>query len=349
MKISIVIPAYNGETYLGLTIRSALEQTRPADEVIVVDDASTDRTADIAQSPEWKPHVRYLYCEKSAGFVDAWNRAVEKASGNFVSILHQDDVLYPDYLRCMEKTLSRYPHVKHMYSACDTIDKDGIVTKAPPIPHSFDPVLYFGEQYARNYLDGVMANNHIHRCPGVTTDRELLLRDCTYRTEAGHIADDDFFLRVGAFTDVVGISQPLAAFRHHPQATTSLVDLLSLKLAQDYVFQVRYHKENITLLKGDDIEKISRQAVRFINLLLFQSLLYKKKDWTSKALELRIELEEILPSYFKPNLPGWAKLLWRTISGSNQNRQIATLYVNILNFLIKGRSAFLRSPADKNV
>jgi glycosyltransferase involved in cell wall biosynthesis len=343
VKFSIVIPAHNGEAYLALAIISALAQTRPADEVIVVNDASSDRTAEIARSAKWTSRVKYFYCEKSAGFVDAWNRAVKKASGDFVSILHQDDVLYPDYLHHVEKALSKYPETRHLYSACETIDKDGNVIKTPPMPHSLDPVFYSGEQYARNYLDGVMANNHVHRCPGVTTERELLICDCTYRSEAGHIADDDFFLRVGAFTGVVGISQPLAAFRHHPKATTSRLGQLTLTLARDYVFQVRYHKENTTLLKGGDIEKINRQAVRFINLLLFQSLLYNKNDWTSKALSLRVELDNLLPSFFEPNLPRWAKLLWRLTHDSDQHFRIAMAYVIIIHFFIRVRDTVSRS------
>jgi glycosyltransferase involved in cell wall biosynthesis len=346
MKFSIVIPAYNGEAYLALAIKSALEQSRPADEVVVVDDASTDRTAEIAQSQEWKRPVKYFHCEKSSGFVEAWNRAIHQTSGDFVSILHQDDLLSPDYLHHMEEALLRHPHVKHLYAACTYIDENGSITKMPPEPHSLEPVLYTGQAYARNYLDGVVTNNHIHRCPGVTTSRELLANDCTYRSEAGHIADDDFFLRVGAYTDVVGISHPLASFRHHAKATTSRLDLLSLNLARDYVFQSRYHKENETLLGEGDSAKIHQQAVRFINLLLFQSLLYKKEEWTTKALELRIEFNEIYPDFFDKNLPKWARPLWKIVSASNPKNRTAALYVNFLNGFIKARD-YVSSITDK--
>jgi glycosyltransferase involved in cell wall biosynthesis len=58
MQFSVVIPAHNGELYLRLTIESALNQTRKADEIIVVDDASTDKTAEIAQSLEYRASVR---------------------------------------------------------------------------------------------------------------------------------------------------------------------------------------------------------------------------------------------------------------------------------------------------
>ena len=81
--------------------------------------------------------------------------------------------------------------------------------------------------------------------------------------------------------------------------------------------------------------------VCLVNLLLFQSILYKRNDWTSKALGIRNELEDILPAYFKPNLPVWARPLWGVVASSGKNRRFATLYVNFLNFLIKGRDSIL--------
>jgi glycosyltransferase involved in cell wall biosynthesis len=346
ISISIIIPAHNGEKFIRRAIASAMHQTRKADEVIVADDASTDCTAEIAQSAEWGGYVQYYYHEKSRGFVDAWNQAIRRATSDFVTILHQDDVLYPEYLDTIEKAIHYYPKVRHGYVACDYIDEAGDIIKTPQWPYSSAPVLYSGRQYAHNYLHGMVTNNHIHRCAGVATSRELLLNECTYREEAGHIADDDFFLRVGAYTDVVGISQPLAGFRHHMHSVTGTLDLLSLVLARDYVFQVRFHRDNKTLL-DDDVKKLQFQAVKFINLLLFQSLLYKQQEWTKTALALRDELDGMLPSYMEKNLPFWARQMWRITPGNGRRSRAATLYAAVLNAGIKSRN-FLKTLKDKS-
>ncbi len=71
IRFSIVIPAHYGKVYLRFAIKSVLNQTRQADEVVVVDDASTDNTEKIAWSSEWKGMVKYYYNEPSTGFVDA--------------------------------------------------------------------------------------------------------------------------------------------------------------------------------------------------------------------------------------------------------------------------------------
>jgi glycosyltransferase involved in cell wall biosynthesis len=346
MKFSVVIPAHNGARYLRFTLESALNQARRADEIILFDDGSTDQTRAIAKSPGWDGSIKYFYNDKPTGFVDSWNRAVRKATGDFVIILHQDDLLHPNYLAYVENALRLYPHVRHVYVACNYIDEWGNVIRVPPGPHSVEPILYPGKQYAKNYLNGMIKNQHIHRCPGVATAKDLLLNQCSYRKEAGHIADDDFFLRVGAYTDVVGISEPLASFRIHPRSTTSNENALTLKLAEDYIFQLRYNRGNKTLLESEDIAKLDKQAVKFINLLLFQSFLYKQKDWMKKCFELHHEIEETVPGVMNQNSPSWAMFLWGISSSDNEENHLATLYVKCLRALIGIRDSLI--PTSKN-
>lgn len=337
MRFSIVIPAHNGERYLAEAVSSALAQKRQADEIIVIDDASTDRTAEIVRSPEFSGRVAYLFNDRPTGFVDAWNRAVVSASGEFVTILHQDDLLDPGYLACVEPALKRFPEVRHVYAACRYIDAGGNVVSEPAGPYSPEPVLYGGRDYARAYLAGVSANRHIHRCPGVTTSRNLLLEECTYRKEAGHIADDDFFIRVGGFTDVAGFSRPLASYRQHENSATSRLDLLSLRLARDYLFQVDWHRREGGLLAPADVEIIDRLAVRFVNLLLFQALLFDNVEWRMEALRLREELERLLPGYMGRMIPAWARPMWRL---ADRGGIMAGSYVRLLHEAIRGRDFF---------
>jgi glycosyltransferase involved in cell wall biosynthesis len=335
---SIVIPACNGERYLKLAIESALNQTRPGDEIVVVDDASTDGTAAICHPYELERHIKYFFNERSTGFVDAWNRAVAKASGDFVTILHQDDLLHPEYIETMEKALITHPQVRHLYTGCNYLDEGGKLIRTTPPPHSRKPILYSGRQYAHNYLTGVIQNSHIHRCPGVMTSRALLISLCTYRKEAGHIADNDFFYRVGAFTDVIGISQPLASFRVHRHSETGKLVSLAQRLARDYVFQARYHKENDTLFDCEDITEINRTVIQFISRLLFQALLYKKQEWMEEAFRLREELEVLLPLFTENNMPFWARIMWKMARLKKKNLG-ATLYAKALHMAVRTRNA----------
>lgn len=241
MTFSIVIPTYNGADFVAQAIESALNQTRPADEVIVSDDGSTDETINIVKKYGEKIKV-FPNPNGPSGFVQGWNNAISHATMDFISILHQDDLLALSFLEEAEKALTQYPKVKHLFAPCNYIDETGKVTSTPSFCDN-SVKYYSGKQYVKAYY--TLGNPHIHRCPGVITHRDIF-KVCQYRPEAGHIADDDFFYRVGQHTDVVGLMKPLASYRMHSKSETGHIgDVeLSKRLLQGYDFQVKHFKEN---------------------------------------------------------------------------------------------------------
>ena len=91
--VSVVLPVFNGELFLSEAIESVLAQTWSPVELIVVDDGSTDRSAEIARGYP----LTYLHQENS-GVAAARNRGIEAAQGELVSFVDQDDVWLPDKL-----------------------------------------------------------------------------------------------------------------------------------------------------------------------------------------------------------------------------------------------------------
>jgi len=92
--VSILIPAYNAERWLAQTIRSALAQTWPKKEIIVVDDGSRDGTLGVARGFE-SPSVLVL-TQENRGASTARNRALSHANGEYIQWLDADDLLAPD-------------------------------------------------------------------------------------------------------------------------------------------------------------------------------------------------------------------------------------------------------------
>lgn len=340
MRFSIVIPAYNGEKFVKLAVESCIKQSRTADEIIVVDDASTDKTAEVIKPYLKKNNVKYFYNHKSTGFVDAWNRCIKKATGDFVTILHQDDLLHPEYLKNVEKAAKKFPKARHFYSACNYVDEHGKITQPPQDFHSIEPTLYSGKKYAQNYLDGVLKNKHIHRCPGVTTSRDLLARKCTYRKEAGHIADDDFFYRVGMFTDVVGISQPLASFRIHANSTTGQQANLSSVLIKDYFFQIKYHQDSPTLFNPKDIQMFHRITSKLMTQMLVQSIIFKDDELYLASIDNKEQFEKLLQVPYGKYLPLWGQVLW-CLSPQRVNHRRVNYLSKIIVKLIAVKHYFL--------
>lgn len=95
--LSIVIPTFNGAKYLEETIDSALSQTWPMCEVIIVDDGSTDATPELIKRYASLANVTVLASPVNAGAPSNYNRGVVLSRGTYLTFLDQDDVLLPDY------------------------------------------------------------------------------------------------------------------------------------------------------------------------------------------------------------------------------------------------------------
>lgn len=96
-EVSVIIPAYNTESYIARAIASALDQTLHNIEVLVVDDASTDSTAEVARRFQ-DERVRVLVNDQNMGAAGARNRALREARGNWIAVLDSDDWYAPERL-----------------------------------------------------------------------------------------------------------------------------------------------------------------------------------------------------------------------------------------------------------
>ena len=103
--VSVLVAAYNAEQTIAMAVRSALAQTAHLHEVIVVDDASTDRTLDILHGIA-DPRLRVLRQSARQGPGVARNRAMEMATGQWLAILDADDAFEPQRL---ERLLAGFP------------------------------------------------------------------------------------------------------------------------------------------------------------------------------------------------------------------------------------------------
>lgn len=92
--VSILIPAYNAERWIGDTIQSALAQTCPRKEIIIVDDGSKDRTIEVARTFASKGVL--VVGQENQGAAGARNKALTFAQGNYIQWLDADDLLAPD-------------------------------------------------------------------------------------------------------------------------------------------------------------------------------------------------------------------------------------------------------------
>ncbi len=122
-KVTIIIPVYNGQNYLKEAIESALAQTYKNKEIIVVNDGSNDKTAEIAKS--FGKKIKY-YEKENGGVATALNLGIEKMTGDYFSWLSHDDLYYPNKLERQISFLENYKDKDIiLYSDYSIIDSEG--------------------------------------------------------------------------------------------------------------------------------------------------------------------------------------------------------------------------------
>ena len=121
MTISVLIPAYNCEATIQATLDSVLRQTVRPDEILVMDDGSTDSTASILES--YKPHIA-VFRQANQGLSGARNGLVGRARSDLVAFLDSDDLWHPRYLEAHLSLFAQYPEAAATFAAHITFDKD---------------------------------------------------------------------------------------------------------------------------------------------------------------------------------------------------------------------------------
>ena len=214
-SISMIIPAYNAERYIGFTIESLLRQTHSDLEIIVVDDGSTDRTYDIACRYAAEDSRITVLTQGNAGVATARNRAIDVAKGEFLGFVDADDIWHPT---AVAKMLSRFEGASSdlgvVYAWSTDIDEEnrpiGGVHVSRASGHVY-PLLLF-----HNFLGNASS----------TIIRGTSLREAgDYRPEFDLGCEDlDLYLRLAARFDYDVVPEFLVAYRRTPGAMSSHVE-----------------------------------------------------------------------------------------------------------------------------
>ena len=194
-RVSIVIPVYNGADYLAEAVDSALAQTYPDCEVIVVNDGSSDggATRQVAQS--YGGRIRYFE-KANGGVATALNLGIERMTGDYFSWLSHDDVFLPDKVEAQLAVCARAesPETTVVYSGYDLMDGQG----RPVGPCGFESLLPVSRTSDPLY---VFLHGGLHAC-AMLIPKRLFDRFGTFDVNLRTTQDSDFWLRLCRQRDV---------------------------------------------------------------------------------------------------------------------------------------------------
>ena len=156
-EVSVLMSVYNGERYIEQSIRSVLDQTLENFELLILDDASTDRTADIVL--EFRDErISFRQSNVNKGLFFNLNRLIETASAPVVKLWSQDDLMTTDCLTTGARFFADHPEVGCFYCSCDYIGEDGELVGT--LPYDTTPLLLSREVADRfSLLYGCLAGN----------------------------------------------------------------------------------------------------------------------------------------------------------------------------------------------
>ncbi|KKQ24791.1 MAG: Glycosyl transferase family 2 [Candidatus Roizmanbacteria bacterium GW2011_GWC2_37_13] len=123
-KVSIIIPSYNHEKYVGYALESVFSQTFQDFEIIITDDNSQDKTVEEIKKFN-DPRIKLYPSMKNQGVCVAINNCLEHCRGEYVAHLNSDDAFFPDKLEKQVKYLDNHPKIGAVFSQVRMIDEEG--------------------------------------------------------------------------------------------------------------------------------------------------------------------------------------------------------------------------------
>lgn len=294
--VSICIPTYNAEKTLHETLNSILNQTYRNLDIQIVDNASTDRTLEVAASFS-DERVRILAHDKNVGAEGNFNRCIALAEGKYTAIFHADDVYEPHMLEKQIAFLEQHQAVGGVFTEAVIIDENGAIQGSLAAYPKQSGDVFSIYNFPQLFKD-VLKHSNFLICPSA------MLRTDLYKskikvwngTAFKSSADLDVWLRAAEAGPIAILHEKLMRYRissmQFSSALRSRVERSDFLLVIDHYLSLPWVRQ---LLTDDDLryaralERTDR-SVRALNLYLTdkvsaaQGLSSKALGWESLAM-----------------------------------------------------------------
>jgi len=210
--VSVVIPAYNSSRTIAQTLESALTQGIAEIEVIVVDDGSSDDTAEIVRRSE--DHRLRLVQRPNGGVASARNAGIELARGEWVAFLDSDDIWLPHKLERQLELMSAQPGCQASQGSAYFVDDQLRPLKLRRCIPVDDPLLTF-----------LRFQNLPNAASSWVVRRSLIEQIGPFNADLVILEDWEFSLRLARYASPLCIDEPLTLYRVHPGNTSRNIDI----------------------------------------------------------------------------------------------------------------------------
>lgn len=248
MSVSVIIPTYNSAPLISKAINSVLNQTYQDFEIIIIDDGSTDNTAEVIETFK-DSRIKYIK-QENAGPAQARNNGIQSAKGEYIAFLDADDTWTPDKLELQLEAFKTYPDVSMVYSGLEI--------------RNFDETYSYTDSF-RNFDNNLkllryLFFHHVAIMPAVMIKKSILDEVGHFNPELYTGEDWDLWLRLANKSNFHYIDKSLV-IRYKPNT--------SITSRADYSVTERCHKTVLDSFFALDnlepkIKKLKSRAYSFI-------------------------------------------------------------------------------------
>jgi len=265
VRVSVVIPVYNAERYVEASIRSALASDLSELEIVIVDDGSTDRSAEIVRQIG-DPRMVLIQLRASGGPARPRNVGIASARAPYVALLDADDLIKPWKLSAAVSALDRHPEAGFAFADFERIDADGRVI-APsaivgyPVFSTLASVSVGDAWYLIPQAElarGLLYENFIGTS-GVVLRKQLLTEVGPFDDSIVYSEDRDLWFRLSHSCSALYSSRIGHSYRMTPGSLT-------------YGSAVRNARHRITVLRREKNRWKDRSVHRQLNHLIAENL-----------------------------------------------------------------------------
>jgi glycosyltransferase involved in cell wall biosynthesis len=216
-KVSVVVPSYNRAHLLDACLESVVRQTYRDFEIVVVDDGSTDNTAEVAA--RYAPLARYVW-QENRGIPEAYNRGIQEARGEYILFVDSDDQLLEEALGAEVAVLDENDDVGLAYAQAWQVDESGAVTALRKPAFARGAYIRSGREEIKDLLFWC----HI------TSPTPMVRRRCfddvgPFDPQLPIGEDWDMWIRIAKKYDVAYIDRPLGKYLKHSGNISMRIDI----------------------------------------------------------------------------------------------------------------------------
>jgi len=296
--VTVGVPVYNGERFLEETLRSILNQSYADLEILISDNASTDRTPDIIR----KFSDSRVVCRRNDATIpgeENWNLLLKAARGEYIAIFHADDVYSPRMVEEEVRFLDGHPEAGAVLTLMDFIDETGRIrgrtslpkTLAPDAPLNFSAVFHALMRHGNSFLG----------CPTAMARRSAYAAAGPFDYKNfGTSADLGMWLKILERGPIGVLSEKLVKYRVHATSGGSRYQALRTEPADFFKVMDKYENSPALEIPPGDVElrqhAFHRQRDRLrraVNLLAQNRITEAKallsEPWPARPLQACLE------------------------------------------------------------